>query len=67
MVAISWAWYNGLYTMVAKPIKSLELYSDLVFIKCSATMTLKFSYLKSIKDKLNINSTLECDVVHDKI
>ena len=25
MVAISQAWYNGSYTMTAKPIKSLEL------------------------------------------
>ena len=25
MVAFSWAWYNGSYTMAAKPIKSLEL------------------------------------------
>ena len=31
MIAISWAWYNGSYTMAAKPIKSLEiaLYNDL--------------------------------------
>ena len=26
MVAFSWAWYNGSYTMAAKPIKSLELH-----------------------------------------
>ena len=26
MVAISWAWYNGSYTMVAKPIKSVEFH-----------------------------------------
>ena len=26
MVAISWAWYNGSYTMAAKAIKSLELH-----------------------------------------
>ena len=25
MVAISQSWYNGSYTMVAKPIKSMEL------------------------------------------
>ena len=25
MAAISWAWYNGSYTIVGKPIKSLEL------------------------------------------
>ena len=25
MVAFSWEWYNGSYTMAAKPIKSLEL------------------------------------------
>ena len=26
MVAISWGWYNGSYTMAAKPIKTLELH-----------------------------------------
>ena len=26
MVSIFWAWYNGLYIMAAKPIKSLELH-----------------------------------------
>ena len=26
MAAISWAWYNGSYTVAAKPIKSLELH-----------------------------------------
>ena len=34
MVAISPAWYNGSYTMAAKPIKSLDLialYNDPVF------------------------------------
>ena len=30
MVAISWAWYNGLYTMAAKPIKSLELHYTMI-------------------------------------
>ena len=30
MVAISRAWYNGSYTMAAKPIKSLELHYTMV-------------------------------------
>ena len=30
MVAISWAWYNGSYTMTAKPIKSLELHYTII-------------------------------------
>ena len=30
MVAISRAWYNGSYTMTAKPIKSLELHYTMV-------------------------------------
>ena len=30
MVAISWAWYNGPYTMAARPIKYLELHSTMV-------------------------------------
>ena len=34
MVALSWAWYNGPYTMAAKPIKSLELpYTMIQFLK----------------------------------
>ena len=30
MVAISWAWHNGSYTIAAKPIKSLELYYTMI-------------------------------------
>ena len=30
MVAISRAWYNGSYTMVAKPIKSLQLHYTMI-------------------------------------
>ena len=30
MVGISWAWYNGSYTMTAKPIKSLELHYTII-------------------------------------
>ena len=30
MVSISRAWYNGSYTMAAKPIKSLELHYTMV-------------------------------------
>ena len=30
MVAFSWAWYNGWYTMAAKPIKSLELHYTMI-------------------------------------
>ena len=30
MVAISRAWYNGSYTMTAKPIKSLELHYTMI-------------------------------------
>ena len=29
-VAISWAWYNGSYSMAAKPIKSLELHYTII-------------------------------------
>ena len=33
MVAFSWAWYIGLSTMAAKPIKSLELhYTTIQFL-----------------------------------
>ena len=30
MVAISRAWYNGSYTMAAKPIKSLEMHYTMI-------------------------------------
>ena len=30
MVAISRAWYNGSYTMAAKPIKTLELHYRMI-------------------------------------
>ena len=30
MVAVSRAWYNGSYTMAAKPIKSLELHYTMI-------------------------------------
>ena len=30
VVDISWAWYNGSYTMAAKPIKSLELHCTMI-------------------------------------
>ena len=30
IVAISWAWYNGSYTMAAKPIKSLKLHYTII-------------------------------------
>ena len=30
MVSISRAWYNGSYTMAAKPIKSLELHYTMI-------------------------------------
>ena len=30
MVAFSWAWYNGSYTIAAKPIKSLELHYTMI-------------------------------------
>ena len=33
MVAISWAWYNGSYTMGAKPIKSMELHYMIIMIQ----------------------------------
>ena len=30
MGAITWPWYNGSYTMAAKPIKSLELHYTMI-------------------------------------
>ena len=30
MVTISWPWYNGSYTITARPIKSLELHYTMI-------------------------------------
>ena len=30
MAVISWAWYNGFYTMATKPINSLELHHTVI-------------------------------------
>ena len=30
MVSISWAWYNGSYTMAPKPIKLLEMHYTMI-------------------------------------
>ena len=43
MVAFSWTWYNGSYTMAAKPIKSLELhYTMIQFLIIQIITFLKF-------------------------
>ena len=43
IVAISWAWYNGSYTMAAKPIKSLEMHYTMIQFLIKANVSLKMS------------------------
>ena len=46
MVAFSRAWYNGSYTMAAKPIKSLELhYTMIQFLITSNIQKVLVEYL----------------------
>ena len=47
MVAISRAWYNGSYTMAAKPIKSLELYYTMI-------QFLIMPNINQLRDKLSV-------------
>ena len=50
MVAFSWAWYNGSYTMAAKPIKSLVLHYTMIqflikaIIPCPRNSNLKIVF-----------------------
>ena len=41
LVAIPWTWYNGSYTMAAKPIKSLELHYTMIqfLIICNSSVS----------------------------
>ena len=50
MVAVSRPWYNGSYTMAAKPIKSLELHYTMI------QFLIKYKYTK--KGRLKITSSL---------
>ena len=45
MVSIPWAWYNGSYTKVAKPIKSLELHYTMIqfLIICAKRLYLQIA------------------------
>ena len=54
-VAISRAWYNGSYTMAAKPIKSLEiaLYNGPILNDGSYSMAIKPMGLKGFKEVWN--------------
>ena len=49
MGAISRPWYNGSYTMAAKPIKSLELhYTMIEFVIMIVIRAPQFSFIKII-------------------
>ena len=45
MVTISRAWYNGPYTMTAKPIKSLELHYTIIQFKVHLTPNFFFAQI----------------------
>ena len=47
MVAISRAWYNGFFSMAAKPIKSLELYYTMI-------QFLIMPNINQLRDKLSV-------------
>ena len=43
MVAISLAWYNGSYTMTARPIKSLEMHYTMIQFLINIFISMKVS------------------------
>ena len=43
MVAFSWAWYNGSYTIAAKPIKSLELHYTMIQFLINVYIQMQFT------------------------
>ena len=50
MVAFSWAWYNGSYTMAAKPIKSLKLhYTTIQFLIDQDILLAPISFHHTVK------------------
>ena len=53
MVAISRAWYNGSYTMAAKPIKTLELHYPMItflIILVVSFLSVSFLPLNALKE-----------------
>ena len=56
MVTFSWAWYNGSYTMAAKPIKSLELHYTVIQFLIIITRYARTSEISSWtwEDKIHI-------------
>ena len=51
MVAISRAWYNGSYTIAAKPIKSLELHYTMIQFLINNNITYYTFSLRATKKK----------------
>ena len=49
MVAISRAWYNGSYTIVAKPIKSLQLHYTLIQFLIMADIPMAAKPIKTLE------------------
>ena len=56
MVAISWAWYNGSYTMAAKPIKSLEMHYTMIqfLIMSNTSLERKFDFRLDFSMKIRL-------------
>ena len=59
MVTISQPWYNGLFTMAAKPIKSLELQFLIIIIILLIIIILMYMYIIIIYMHFEMAHTLE--------
>ena len=62
MVAISRAWYNGSYTMAAKPIKSLELHYTMIQFLIMSVMPVATDSAKMVQlapDNSNLQGKLK--------
>ena len=55
MAVISRAWYNGSYTMAAKPIKCLQLHYTMIQFLIILYMISIEEMLKTIRKKVNSN------------
>ena len=59
MAALPLAWYNGLYTMASKPIKSLELHYTM--IQFSIISLLILSFASAVQNRFHITGSSNCE------
>ena len=67
LVAFSWAWYNGSYTMAAKPIKSLELHYTMIQFLITSVIYFQLSYYTFIintNNNNNNNNNIHLETAH---